>query len=603
MRRAPSGVELGDYLAHLGERYTFTHTAARGLVERYHPGTEDPDSRLTGRNSVLGIIWDVANNKVDSGVVPYQNIVGGRVPEVVDGLYRCARDRGVKVVDSINVPIEMCMGGRCEPSDVRRVVSKDKALEQCSILLGERFPDAAWEAADSTVAGLNLIRDGAAGYENAAALASREAFEAYGEHGIRMYDFDGQTNAANIHPNWTRFLLIKGGREIDTAEGKRIIPARCPAKSKAGTIDVTTIAVEPCRSYRHLTGDLLSLAGDHGVGIRYQYSRPTGKDTEVVYLDLSGHRNDGNVSSFFHQLSKGSFGERVMYTLIGTYPFDEFFEPQIRRIAVVGGTPELNAHVARFFDECGYSTVVDSGHERQVRDSDVIVVNRAGRTGPEDISQIQRHLPGNGKLLVVNSSNLGYLAGRLPELCSADNVLFMDAPLAKRAPVRGQNVIFIGDGDFNPGSVKAEFVAIYEDMGARVTFTNFGKHELYRGFATQGTMLGALVYLEWARRNGVDLAEARRYTSPPEQLFMDLAQKIVNGDPEVLGKALHRYLHEHGDELIEAAHDLFAGGEGPAEDVVGRIRDTIGTGPNIQDATARITDLYDWIIGSGNTDV
>lgn len=580
-RRAPKGIELGT-AGCLGPEYTFTHIAARNFASRYNPDLTDPDNSLSMMNSNLQIIKAVADGEVSSGVVPYQNIVGGRPSDVVDGVYRYARSHGVRVVDSINTPIRMCIGGICNSSDVKNIVSKDVAMYQCSEYLTGHHPRAEWISVKSTVKGIQLIADGK--YEHAAGLGAREAFERFKEHGMTIYTED----MGNIKPNMTRFLLIKGRG------------TSCK-KSRKGTMEVTTVAVTPKRAYKNLPHDLSDLAGDCGVVVKYSYSRPAGADNEIVFLDLVGFRSDKNVEKFLSGLSKDGFGRRTEYIVIGSYPFDEFFEPRIKTIGVIGGQQSMNNMLGDFYNRCGYNTIIDGGEtttKSLTRRSDIVVINRVGKEGTINIiGEIGEYLDGE-KLLVINSSNPDHVKQVFSDLQIASELLYMDAPVVKRVPVKGQNVIFIGDINFTPGSIQSEFVGIYDDRDANVTFTDFKTHATYRNFSTQASTLSAIFYLKLARECGIDFRELRNFTSATEAIFTDAAQKLLTADRRVRANSLHRYLQTHGKTVKQVAGEICNTPDLSVEQIELVLGKAVKSSTGIDDATKRITALYQYMFGT-----
>ncbi len=571
----PKGIELGK-VGYLGPKHTFTHVAGRGIVDRYYPGSENPDSPLVGMKNNLGVIKAVSEGKVDSGVVTIQNLYGGRVPDVVAGLYEFAKSHNVRIVDSINVPITMCIGGVCDSEKVNKVASKDVALQQCSKYLEQHHPNAEWEYIESTARGMELVAAREPRYEFAAALGARQGFE---EFGIDIFDED----IANVTPNKTRFLLIKSGKIRH-------------GRSKKGTTDVTTVAVEPCRTYRNLSGELLDLANDCGTVVKYVYTKPTGTDYETVFLDIIGHRSEKNVQLFLSKLKQGSIGKKTDHVLLGCYPFYEFFEPNIRRIGIVGGTAGLNKLVGDFYTNCGYDTHVARDDEKSIkfvaRNSDVIVVNRAGRKRLVKILPMIKDYLGSEKLLVINSSNPNHVKQGMSDVKLDANILFMDAPVAKKAPITGQNVIFIGDVDLTPGSIQSEFVAVYDGKKANVSFTDFDTHKLYRDFSTEGLTLASLFYVDLARRLGIDFGKLGDFTSPPEAILADLARKTVAYNPDVVSNHLQRFLHDKGGVVKACGEGISKTPDLSEDDIRKVIQEAIDATTDIHGAIERVTSLY-----------
>lgn len=575
-RRA--GISLEE-VGYLGPRFTFTYLAARKILEKYGSDMADADGLLQEMRSNTQVIGAVAEGGAKYGVVPILNLIGGRPDDVVDALYRRARSEGVMIADSLVLPISTCIGGRCDSSQVAKVASKDVALHQCSEHIRQNYPGAEWVPVDSTVRGMQLIASGDAAYEFAAALGPKEGLD---EFGLNVYAED----IANSRPNKTRFLLLTNGK---TNKEIRL------GKSRSGVQDITTVAVTPLRAYRDLADDLSKLADDCGIVQKNHYTRPTGWDSEIVFLDLAGHRSDPNVKNFLGRLSAGSLGNRTEYLVLGSYPFDDFFEPRIRNIGVIEGRESLNKLLVDFYKTCGYSVHSSDGNEHVehlARRSDVIVINRPGRYGLKaTLSRMKEHLD-EDKLVVFSSSHTDAIREELSEIGLKARVMFMDAPIAKKAPLKGQNVMFIGDVKLEPGTLEWEFIGMYEDKDMNVTFTDFDTHRRYRGFASQVPTLLAAAYLKMAEASGIDFRRLGDFASPSERIIADALQKIASGDRDVIAKSLKRYLGQNPDMIGETAEWLAGMPAYTTEEIGALIRDAVKASNDIEGATRRITGFY-----------
>lgn len=137
--------------------------------------------------------------------MPRENIGGGKVDDMYDSHYLFADEKesaGLRIVDTYIMDIDMCIGGVCKPSLVKKVVSKKEALSQCSVNLTKDFLRIPQIGVDSTSRAVWLVGNRKHGYRNAAALGSREAFEHYG---VDIW----QKGYQNRVPNRTRFAVLQ----------------------------------------------------------------------------------------------------------------------------------------------------------------------------------------------------------------------------------------------------------------------------------------------------------------------------------------------------------------------------------------------------------
>ena len=122
----------------LGPSGTYTEDAARRAA---------PHATHVAMMSIDAVFEAVATGHVEFGLVPIENVIAGPVTETLDNLYTYA-DR-INIVDMLVVPIQHAIGVLPEavnavtatPTLVKRVLSKDQALKQCSHYLDAHFPN------------------------------------------------------------------------------------------------------------------------------------------------------------------------------------------------------------------------------------------------------------------------------------------------------------------------------------------------------------------------------------------------------------------------------------------------------------------------------
>src|SRR5437899_6434607 len=97
-----------------------------------------PDAHYLPYPSIDAVFEAVARHEVERGLVPIENVIQGPVTETLDNLYRYAEQ--LKLVDMLVLPIQHAIGVLAPATQIRRVLSKDQALKQCSAYLQEHYP-------------------------------------------------------------------------------------------------------------------------------------------------------------------------------------------------------------------------------------------------------------------------------------------------------------------------------------------------------------------------------------------------------------------------------------------------------------------------------
>src|SRR5262245_14801843 len=118
-------------IGYLGPEGTYTDEAAKQLF---------PALARTPYPSIDAVFQAVASHAVSTGVVPIESLVQGPVTETLDNLFRYAGQ--VTIGDMLVLPIDHAIGALGGPATIRRILSKDQALHQCSEYLSRRFPQA-----------------------------------------------------------------------------------------------------------------------------------------------------------------------------------------------------------------------------------------------------------------------------------------------------------------------------------------------------------------------------------------------------------------------------------------------------------------------------
>ncbi|MGL4631680.1 MAG: chorismate mutase, partial [Leadbetterella sp.] len=125
---AARNIELPERVAFLGPVGSFTHQAAEsrfGAVAEY----------MT-LPTIKAVFEAVETQRARYGVIPIENNQEGIVYETVDLLY----DSNVNIVAELKIPVHFTFATECEnPSNIKRIYSKDIAFRQCRGFLNKYF--------------------------------------------------------------------------------------------------------------------------------------------------------------------------------------------------------------------------------------------------------------------------------------------------------------------------------------------------------------------------------------------------------------------------------------------------------------------------------
>lgn len=275
---ASVGLQLDRPVAFLGPEGTFTHQAS---VKNFGHGVP-----LKPLRTIDEVFDAVGRGEFDYGVVPVENANEGSVVRTLDLL----AESELKIVAQIYLPIEQCLIGHGPLDQVKRVVSKDIAIDQCREWLTRHLPGVELVSVDSTAAGVRLAANDA----SVAAVASSVAAEM--EH-VPVLAQSIQDSRDNV----TRFLVI----------------ARTANPPGHGCEDKTSVVL----SLRHKPGALqhaLEPFARRGINLTRVESRPArSKNWEYLFfIDFIGHWDCPEVKAAFTELEPVT--ERVKW--LGSYP-------------------------------------------------------------------------------------------------------------------------------------------------------------------------------------------------------------------------------------------------------------------------------------------
>jgi len=264
-------------VAYLGPEATYTHLAAIrkfGIATQFLPQTTPRE-----------VFEEVANSRVDDGIVPIENSTEGVVTHTLDLFMEFTLTICGEIQMEINHNLLAKQG---DLKKIKKVYAHPQALAQCRHWLEENLPEAEPKAVDSNAKGAIL----AAKEKGAAAIASDYAAKLYGLTIVRKHIEDYPNN-------FTRFLAI----------GKR-------PTSPTG-LDKTSIMFstrdEPGVLFR-----LLRPLAENRINLTKIESRPLKKRAweYVFFIDLDGHMEDAKVAEVLRLMEK----ECSFFQVLGSYP-------------------------------------------------------------------------------------------------------------------------------------------------------------------------------------------------------------------------------------------------------------------------------------------
>jgi len=188
-------------LAFLGPKGTYSHQAA---YDRFGETV-----RYVGKTAIADVYESVRSGECPIGLIPQENSIHGIVIEVYDILKLLDFGKDVFVRGEVTINIHHCLITRkgVALEEVRRVLSHEQALGQCSQFIRNHLKDAVLVKTSSTVAAVEaLLNEEHEGLSSAAIASS--ACERWFD-GIQIL----QKGIQDETSNFTRFYIL--ARSID----------------------------------------------------------------------------------------------------------------------------------------------------------------------------------------------------------------------------------------------------------------------------------------------------------------------------------------------------------------------------------------------------
>ncbi|MGH8055696.1 MAG: prephenate dehydrogenase/arogenate dehydrogenase family protein, partial [Candidatus Entotheonellia bacterium] len=466
-------------------------------------------------------------------VVPIESLIQGAVTETLDSLFRYAGQ--VTISDMLVLPIAHALGA-LEGSGIRRILSKDQALQQCSLYLAQHYPHAELIETPSTTAAMEMIVQ--QGWRDAAAIGSESALRQYGlqllERGI-----------GNIPDNKTKFAVLGDRNHVRT-----------------GT-DATSFVIYPHRDRIGLLQDILHIISrENGLNLSSIHSRPDTKGGFRFYVEVEGHIEDAAVANSLAAMERALTSDDVEVRVFGAYPRRMFNAPRLHTIGLIGGTGQMGRWFTPFFEAAGYQ-VLSSGrrtsltYEMCIVKSDAVIINVPISHTVEVIRQIG-HFFRPGQLMLDNTSiKTQPVAAMLDVAPEGVEVLGMHTVFGPNIPeLRRQNVIFTNTS--RSGELAREFEGIFYKYGATITHTTPEYHDRQMALHQNLEHFTKIVLAEVLRTQFGSPAVMATYSSPNSRLSLITMGRVLKGDPQLYAEIQTQNLQGAGmiQEYLRIAGEI-----------------------------------------------
>jgi prephenate dehydratase/prephenate dehydrogenase len=509
----------------LGPEGTYTDAAAKQLF---------PEVPRLPFPSIDAVFEAVASRTLSFGVVPVESLVQGPVTETLDNLFRYAGQ--VTIGEMLVLPIDHALGGLGKPEDIRRILSKDQALHQCSAFIARAHPRATLIETSSTTAAMELIAR--QGWRDAAAIGNAAALEQYGlevlERGI-----------GNPPQNKTKFAVL--GDRYHTPTGS----------------DATSFVIYPHRDRIGLLQDILDLISrEGGLNLSSIHSRPDTKGGFRFYIEVEGHVEDAPVARCLAAMERTLASDDVEVRVFGAYPRRMFNEPRLHTIGIIGGTGLMGRWFRPFFEKAGFQVLLSGRttpltYQQCIERSDAVIFNVPISHTVELIHKLGRYFR-PGQLMVDNTSiKTQPVAAMLETAPEGVEVLGMHTVFGPTiAELRRQNVVFTTTP--KSGEVAQEFESIFYKYGATITHTTPEYHDRQMAFHQNLEHFTKIVLAEVLRLQFGAPEVMTTYSSPNSRLSLITMGRVLQGDPGLYAEIQTQNLQGAGmiQEYLRVAGDI-----------------------------------------------
>ena len=274
-------------VSYLGMLGSYSYQAAHQLF---------PDAEYLGFRSFDEVVSHVENEDCDRAVIPVENSIGGRIPDV----HNLLLTTNLNVRSEYMLEIRHCFATSSFKPDeapmgkIKKIYSHPQGFIQCSKFLMQSYPDAEQIDASDMATAARILSESKS--KDAAAITSLDAARFYKCAVFRE-------NISDLSNNYTRFLTLS--REPSNTQTSK------------DTSYITTIIFQ----VEHKPGSLRAALGafeDNDINLvkleTYNLSEKTVRPT--FYIDVGAPLNSPKMSAALADLQ-----EKVTYIkLLGTYP-------------------------------------------------------------------------------------------------------------------------------------------------------------------------------------------------------------------------------------------------------------------------------------------
>jgi prephenate dehydrogenase len=452
----------------------------------------------------------------------------------LDNLFRYAGR--VTIGEMLVLPIDHALGGLGRPDEVRRILSKDQALHQCSAYLARTYPQATLVETSSTTAAMEMIvREG---WRDAAAIGNASAIQQYGLEILAR-------GIGNPPQNKTKFAVLGDRYHAPTGS------------------DATSFVIYPHRDRIGLLQDILHLISrESGLNLSSIHSRPDTKGGFRFYMEVEGHLEDAAVAQCLAAMERALVSDDVEVRVFGTYPRRMFNEPRLHTIGVIGGTGQMGRWFRPFFDRAGYQVLISGrttplSYQQCIEQSDAVIFNVPISHTVELIHKLGLYFR-PGQLMVDNTSIKTQPVTAMLEVAPEGvEVLGMHTVFGPAVTeLRRQNVVFTTTP--RSGELAQEFEGIFYKYGATITHTTPEYHDRQMAFHQNLEHFTKVVLAEVLRAQFGAPEMMARYSSPNSRLSLITMGRVLQGDPGLYAEIQTQNLQGPGmiQEYLRVASDI-----------------------------------------------
>ncbi|MDH3583272.1 MAG: prephenate dehydratase [Phycisphaerae bacterium] len=263
-------------IGYLGPPGSFSHLAATrqfGSCVDYQPF-----------ESISSVFHGVESRRIDLGLVPVENTIGGGIHESLDNFLQSS----VHVCAEVMIPIHHNLLSRAQPDQIRRIYSRPEIFEQCRRWLAEHFRSAERTASSSSARAAEV----ASAEEGAAAIGSQLAAE--------IYDLPILHESIEDNPNnVTRFFVI--GQQSSRPSGDDKTAILFTTEHKPGAL-----------------AQVIDAFSAKGVNLTHIDKRPSQRVNweYSFFIDCDGHAENPEVAAAIAEARQHC----LQLTILGSFP-------------------------------------------------------------------------------------------------------------------------------------------------------------------------------------------------------------------------------------------------------------------------------------------